>query len=198
MEMQILEIAERIRGLRQIMDISEQEMAQITGVNVEDYRDYENGKNDFPFTFLLKSAERFGIDIVELMTGVDPKLSFYTVVRRGGGLPIERRKGFQYRHLAHLMKNKIAEPFLVTAPYSEEEQNKPTTYSAHQGQEFDYILKGSLKVDFDGHVEILQAGDAVYYDSGHRHGMIAAGGADCEFLAVVLKKQEEKTGKGDK
>lgn len=192
METQIKEIAERIRGLRQIMDISEEEMAKVTGVTLEEYRAYENGNEDFTFTFLLKSAERFGVDIVELMTGENPHLSFYTIVRSGKGLPIERRKGFEYRHLAPYLKNKLTEPFLVTAPYSEEEQLDPIEYSTHDGQEFDYILKGSLKVDFDGHVEVLNEGDSVCYDSNHRHGMIATSGADCEFLAIVLKKTENK------
>lgn len=112
-------------------------------MTVEEYREYEKGKLDFPFTFLLKSAERFGVDITELLTGDNPKLSFYTVVRRGQGPQIERRKGFEYRHLAYLMKNRMAEPFLVTAPYVEAEQNKPIKYSTHEGQEFDMVLKGS-------------------------------------------------------
>jgi mannose-6-phosphate isomerase-like protein (cupin superfamily) len=128
------------------------------------------------------------VDIVELLTGSNPTLSFYTVVRKGGGLPIERRKGFDYKHLAYLLKDKMVEPFLVTVPYSQEEQNIPMYYSTHAGQEFDYILNGSLKVDLEGHVEILNAGDSVLYDSGHSHGMIAMNGADCQFLAIVIPK----------
>lgn len=189
MEMQIREIAERIKGLREMLDIPQEEMAKVTGLSVQEYGDMEKGECDFPFTFLMKCAERFHVDIVELMTGSDPKLSFYTVVRQNKGLPIQRREGFTYRHLAYLFKGKFAEPFLVTAPYSEKEQNQPIEYSTHEGQEFDFILKGSLKVDFEGHIEVLNAGDAVYYDSGHPHGMIAASGTDCEFLAVLLKKQ---------
>lgn len=190
MEPMLAEIAERIRGLRELMDISEEEMASVTGVSLEEYRKYEQGETDFPFTFLLKSAERFGVDIVELMSGEDPHLSFYTVVRRGKGLPMERRKGFAYRHLAFLFKHKLSEPFLVTAPYSAEEQGKPIPYSVHDGQEFDYILKGTLRVELEGHVELLNEGDSIYYDSGHRHGMMAVNGQDCQFLAVVLKKPE--------
>jgi transcriptional regulator with XRE-family HTH domain len=198
METLISEIAQRIKGLRQLMELSEEELAGVTGVTVEEYRDYESGNNDFPFTFLMKCAMRFGIDIVELMTGENPRLSFYTVVRAGHGLPIERRRGFKYRHLAYLIKNKLSEPFLVTAPYSDEEQDRSMQYSVHEGQEFDYILKGSLKIDLDGHIEVLGEGDSIYYDSGHRHGMIATNGADCDFLAIVFKKPEEKPGRGDK
>jgi quercetin dioxygenase-like cupin family protein len=197
METLISEIAQRIRGLRELLELSEEEMAAVTEVTVEEYRDYESGKNDFPFTFLFKCALRFDVDIIELMTGENPRLSFYTIVRAGQGLPIERRTGFKYRHLAYHIKNKLAEPFLVTVPYSEEDQAKPIHYSVHEGQEFDFILKGSLKVDLDGHVEVLGEGDSIFYDSGHRHGMIAAGGTDCDFLAIVLKKPEEKSVKGE-
>lgn len=187
MEMRIAEIAERIRGLRDLMGISEQEMAKVNDVTVEKYREYESGSVDFSFTFLLKSSERFGVDIAELLTGDNPKLSFYTVVRRGKGAQIERRKGFEYKHLAHLMKNRIAEPFIVTAPYVETQQNIPIEYSTHEGQEFDLVLKGILKIELEGHVEVLNEGDSIYYDSGHKHGMIAIGGSDCQFLAVVMK-----------
>jgi transcriptional regulator with XRE-family HTH domain len=192
METQIKEIAERIRGLREMMGISEEEMAEITGVDIAEYQNYESGKNDFTFTFLLRCAQRFGVDIVELMTGENPHLSFYMVTRGGKGLPIERRKGLVSRHLAPYLKSKLAEPFFVTAPYSEEEQSRPIHYSTHEGQEFDYIIKGSLKVDLDGHIEILVAGDSLLYDSGHRHGMIATGGEPCEFLAIVIKKEDQK------
>lgn len=187
METQIGEIAERIKGLRTILDLSEEEMSKATDVTVEEYRLYESGSIDFTFTFLLKSAGRLGVDLSELLNGETPKLSFYTVARNGKGLPFERRKGFTYRHLAYLMKNRIAEPFMVTAPYNEEEQNKPIHYSRHEGQEFDIILKGTLKMDLDGHIEVLHEGDSIYYDSGHNHGMIATGGSECQFLAVVLK-----------
>ena len=84
---------------------------------------------------------------------------------------------------------------LVVAPYSEEEQNAPIHLSHHSGQEFDYILSGSLRVEFEGGgSHVLHAGDCVYYDSGHGHGMIAVGGEDCQFLAIVLKgdKKEER------
>jgi transcriptional regulator with XRE-family HTH domain len=192
MEICIAEIAERIRSLRNLLDITEEEMAEVTGLTLEKYREYESGNIDFSFTFLLKSSERFGVDITELLTGDNPKLSFYTVVRQGKGPQIERRKGFEYRHLAYLMKNRMAEPFLVTAPYCEAEQNRPIEYSTHEGQEFDIVLKGIIKIDLKGHVEVLNEGDSIYYDSGQKHGMIAVGGSDCQFLAIVIKPNKSE------
>lgn len=192
MEAKIVEIAQRIRTLREILEFSTAEMAAATDVSEERYIALENGESDFSFTFLLKCADKFGVDMIELVTGEPPKLSFFTIVRNGEGLPIKRRAGFEYNHLAYLFKHKLAETFLVTAPYIEEQQNQPLVLSTHEGQEFDYILEGSLLVDMDGHRDVLNAGDSIYYDSGHGHGMIATGGKECKFLAVVMKAPEKE------
>jgi len=194
MSEQIIQVAERIRGLRLILDITPEEMAEVTDTTVEQYLGLESGENDFSFTFLFKCAQRFGVDIAEIVTGDMPKLSFYTITRAGEGLPIRRRAGFEYQHMAFLLKNRMAEPFIVKAPYNEEEQNKPIHLSTHAGQEFDLVLKGQLKMQLENHVEILNEGDSVYYNSDHGHGMIAAGGQDCTFLAIVIPEpdQEEK------
>ncbi len=191
METKLIEIAIRIRELREILEITPQEAAEATNVSVEEYLSCEKGERDFSFTFLYQCAKLFGVDMVELVTGENPRLSFYSIVRKDEGLPIKRRAGFNYQHLAYLFKNKTCEPFLVTAPYSEEEQEKPIHLSYHKGQEFDYILEGDLKVQLEEHCEILHAGDAIYYNAGHGHGMIATGGKECRFIAVVLKEEEE-------
>lgn len=191
MEPKLIEIAQRIHELREILEISVEDMAHYLGIDKDMYIRYEEGKEDFTFTFLYQCATRFGVDIVELVTGEEPKLSFYTIVKKGHGLPIKRRAGFSYQHLAHLFKDKTAEPFLVTAPYSESEQDKPIKLSYHKGQEFDYIISGKLKIAMENHIEILEAGDAIYYNSAHGHGMIATGGEDCVFLAVVMKDEED-------
>lgn len=192
MEPKIAEIAERIRALREMLGLSYEEMAEATEVSIDDYIASESGTRDFTFTFLYKCAEKFGVDIIEIMTGENPHLSGYTVVRGGKGLSIKRRAGFEYNHLAAHFKNKLAEPFLVKAPYREEEQNKPIAMSMHEGQEFDYILSGSLKFVHEEHVEELNEGDSVFYDSGRKHGMIATSKDGCTFLAVVIKEKEDE------
>jgi len=192
MENNIAQVAQRVKGLRQILDIPAEEMARVAGVALAEYLSCEAGERDFSFTFLFKCAQRFGVDISELVTGDSPKLQSYTVVRSGGGMPIERRQGFFYRHLAYLLRGRMAEPFLVTAKYSEAEQTAPIRMSTHLGQEFDYVLSGRLKFQIDGHTEVLNPGDCVYYNSATEHGMIAADGADCRFLAVVIPEKQEE------
>lgn len=185
-------VAERIRGLRDVLDISVEEMACCTDTSVKEYEEFEAGQRDFTFSFLFKCAQRFGVDMTDLLTGDMPKLSTYTVCRKGEGLPIERRQGFTYQNLAYLFKGRVAEPFYVTAPYREDEQQKPIMLSTHEGHEFDYVLKGSMKFVIGNHVEVLSEGDSVYYASNNPHGMIAVGGQACEFLSMILKDEDMK------
>jgi len=188
MEIRIIEVAERIRSLREIMNFSVEEMAKAVNYTVDRYEAAERGEIDFSINFLYKCADKFGVDMVEILTGEKPHLSFYAITRKGNGLPMERRSGFNYFHLGARLKDKRCEPFTVTAPYSEEEQNHPIHLSSHEGQEFDYILKGKMKIALENHIEILSEGDSVFFDSAHPHGMIAVDGEDCTFLAIVLKK----------
>ena len=195
---QLAEVAERIRTMREIMGLSEEEMAQRTGVTPEEYRRCETGESDFSFTFIYKCAERFGVDPTDLIKGVSPTLSTYTISRRGEGLPITRRHGFKYLNLAPLFKQKTAEPFYVTMPYNEAEQNVAIKLSTHQGQELDIIVKGSMRVQVGTHVEELGEGDTIYYNSATPHGMIATGGSDCEFYAIVMRPGEALAPEKDK
>ncbi len=192
MENQVMQIAQRLKGTRILEGYTPEEMAAAADVTVDEYLEYESGNVDFGFTFIYKCANKLGLDISELIIGEMPKLSFYTIVRKDEGMDIKRRAGFKYLHKAAYIKNRSAEPFVVTAPYIEEEQNAPIPLSSHAGHEFDMVLKGKLKITLGTHTEILEAGDSVYYDSGHPHGMIAVGGEPCEFLAVVLDDAGEK------
>jgi mannose-6-phosphate isomerase-like protein (cupin superfamily) len=181
------EVITRIRTLREDLGINTAKMAEATGRTVEQYEAQEAGGEDLSFTFLYKAARRLGVDVIELLTGESPHLTHYSVVRKGEGLHIRRRAGFEYLHQAPFFKNKFCEPFIVTAPYLEEEQNRPIHLSRHRGQELDYIISGRLRFAYEDRVEELGPGDTLLYDSGRGHGMIATGGEPCVFLAIVMK-----------
>ncbi|MBR6754336.1 MAG: AMP-binding protein [Clostridia bacterium] len=192
MEQQSKLIAERLKWARENLDIPASAMAEACGIGEEEYVRLENGEDDFSFTFLFKCAKLLGMDISELVSGSDPKLDFYNLTRAGGGITIKREKGFDYRHVAPLLKNRMSEPFIVTAKYDEDAVNKPIPVATHKGQEFDLILTGQLKVQIGRHSYVMNPGDTIYYDSAHPHGMIAVGGSDCTFLAVVFKESFEE------
>lgn len=187
----LFEVALRIREMREISGISEEIMAEKTEVTLDEYRNYEQGKSDFPFTFLHKCALVFGIDITDILEGRSANLSSYTVTRKGQGQDTAKEKGIAIKNLAPFFKKKLAEPYWVKYEYSEEQQNKPIHLTKHSGQEFDFVMKGKLKVQIGEHTEVLSEGDSIYYNSSTPHGMIAIDGEDCLFVAVVLSGDEE-------
>ena len=189
----LMEVATRIREMRQIFGFTEEEMAQKTEVTLSEYQDYETGKLDFPFTFIHKCSLAFGIGITDLLEGQSAHLSSYTVTRKGQGTQTAEEDGIEIRNLAPMFRNKIAEPYWVKYEYSEELQNKPIHLTKHSGQEFDLVLKGRLKVQVGDNIEYLSEGDSIYYNSSTPHGMIAVDGSECLFVAVVLPgaNQEE-------
>lgn len=177
-------IAVRICDLREISGLTQLEVAEASGVPLEDYAEYEKGVRDFSFSHLFNIAKALGVDISDLLTGESPKLRGYVVTRSGQGLAFDRRKAYHYQHLAYNFRDKKAEPFIVTVEYDGETSGK--TAHAHEGQEFDYVLTGRMMVELGGNKVVLEAGDSVYYDSSLPHAMYALD-ADAKFIAVVIK-----------
>ena len=191
LDFKIREMAERIRELREITRYTPEEMAAKTDVTVEEYLACENGQSDLNFAFIYRCSLAFGVNVTDIIDGVSPKLKSYTVTRGGLGQRIEQAHGMTYYNLAYAFQNRIAEPLYVRSEYNEEAQHKDIELTTHAGQEIDIVITGSLMVQVGSHREILHAGDTIYYDSSAPHGMIAVGGQDCEFYAIVLNPTGE-------
>ncbi len=186
----LLEVARRIKEMREIVGLSQSEMAEKTQVTSAEYAKYENGEMDFPFSFIHKCSLAFGIGITDLLEGKSALLSSYTITRKGEGQTTAKENGIEIQNLAPMFRNKIAEPHWVRYEYSEELQNKPIHLATHSGQEFDFVISGHLKIQVGDNVEYLHEGDSIYYNSSEPHGMIAVDGQDCLFVAVVLPGEE--------
>ena len=191
---QLMEVAFRIREMRGICGFSEAEMARKTDTTPEEYRAYEGGRADLPFTFIHKCSLAFGVGLTDLLEGHSAHLSSYTVTRKGQGQQTAREPGIEISNLAPFFRNKLAEPYYVTYDYDESQQHMPIHLTTHSGQEFDIVLSGQLKVQVGEHTEILSEGDSILYNSSAPHGMIAVGGRPCVFCAVVIsgEKTDEK------
>ncbi len=191
LEYKIREMAERIHTLREITGLTTAEMAQKTGVTEEEYILCEQGQSDLNFAFLYRCALSLGVDITDLIEGQSPKLRGYTVTRKGQGQKIEQAHGMVYYNMASDFRNRISEPLYVVNKYSEEAEHSDIELTTHDGQECDLIIEGSMKIQIGEHTEILHQGDCIYFDSSTPHGMVATGGTDCIFYAIVLTPQKE-------
>ena len=183
---QLMEVATRIKDMRELLGYSMQKMAELTEVSEERYKLYESGTADLPFSFMHKCAKVFGVEITLLLEGSSAKLTGYTVTRKNKGLVTASEDGITIQDLAPMFRKKLATPYWVTYRYSQDLQDKPIHTTTHAGQEFDLIIKGTLKIRVGDHEEVLHEGDSIFYKSSTPHGMIAVGGQDCVFLSMIM------------
>lgn len=183
MSEQVKQIAMRITDLREISDYTVAQMADMCGVSEDEYARYESGETDIPISFLLKLNEIFHVDMTELLTGEAPRLNVYSVTRAGKGVDIQRRDQYIYKNLGYNFVHRKIEPLFVTIPV---DTNKKLEPNSHEGQEFDYILSGTMKIVVAGHEVILRPGDSIYYNSRAPHAMTCAGDEPVNFLAMVI------------
>jgi transcriptional regulator with XRE-family HTH domain len=182
-----MEIANRIRELRESSGASAEEAAGRLGLGLAEFMDYESGLLDVPISVLYAIAGKFGVDMTDLMTGQSPNLQQYCVVRDGKGPEIERFPGYRFQSLASDFQNRLFEPLLVTLDPA---KNHSIGLVKHGGQEFNYVLAGRVRVVLGGKAVDLGAGDSVYFDPTIPHGQLALDDAPASFLTVIMHDQE--------
>lgn len=184
MDDQIKQIAERLKGLRDALELSVDDVARQFDLPVAEYVQYESGNSDIPMSFLCSVAKANHIELTSLISGDDPHMSSYFVTRNGKGISVERVKDYKYQALASGFKNPKGEPFLVTV------EPKPEPFTMHLNthftEEFNLVLAGKLLLRYGDKDLILQEGDSIYFDAKKPHGMKALEGKPVRFLAVIL------------
>ena len=194
MTYKIKEIAGRIRELREITGLTVEEMASRTGVSVEEYIECEAGNHNMSIAFLYRCVLIFGVDMGDLLEGRSPKLRSYALTRKGEGQRIEEAHNMVGFNLAADFRNRISLPLYMEVKYRPAAELEPIPLITHEGQECDIVIRGHLKVQIGQHTEVLNPGDCIYYDSSNPHGMIAVGGEDCAFYAIVLSNSAAREG----
>lgn len=181
---QIQAIALRIRELREISGLSVGTLAKEMGVTSETYAGYESGEIDIPIGFLYELANKYKVELTAILTGSEPKLRSYSLVRSGDGVVVNRKKQYHYLSLAYNFVGKKGEPFMVTIDPKEEDDD--VSLSSHPGQEFNYMVEGRLQIFIDGHEAVLETGDSLYFDSNKPHGMKALDDKPAKLLAIII------------
>jgi quercetin dioxygenase-like cupin family protein len=180
MQEKIKQVASRIRELREIFGVSGAALAGEFQIAEADYQRYESGTVDIPVGILYQIAQRFQVELTTLLTGEEPRLRTYALTRAGQGVSVDRSKDYAYQSLAYNFIHKRAEPFLVTVDPG------PEHFNSHPGQEFHYVLAGTLRVLLDQHELVLGPGDSLYFDSSVAHSLTALNDAPAQLIAVIV------------
>ena len=180
MNAEVLAISKRIRELRDILSVDVKTVAEKISVDTETYEKFEKGETDIPIGSLYAIADVLGVDATVLLTGDTPRMNRYSVTRKGGGVTVERYPGYNYQSLSFNFKNRIMDPLLVTLDSKDED---PPTVT-HAGQEFNYVLEGSIRVTLGDKTFVLSPGDSIYFDPSLPHRQASCGGK-AVFLTII-------------
>ncbi len=184
MNEQIKQIAERLAGLREVLELTPEEVARTCRIPVDEYNRMESGKADIPVGVLHQIAEAYGVELTALMFGDEPKMDSYFITRKNKGIAVERVKAYKYQSLAAGFARRKCNPFLVTVHPKPEDE--PVYRNSHPGQEFNYVVRGRMMVEIGGKQLVLEEGDSIYFDSRQPHGMKALDGEKVCFLNVIV------------
>lgn len=186
MSEEMRQLAKRLKEIREICGCSVEDVASRLCVSLEQYLGYEENGENIPISILYELANNYGVDITELLTGKSPKLSNYCVVKKGQSTGVDRYPGYHFGSLAYNFKRRIMEPLMVTVEPDGQEMSLVT----HPGQEFNYVVEGSVIVILEDEEIILEPGDSIYFDPMLPHGQKAGGGRPATFLTVIAEHRQ--------
>lgn len=177
----VREITQRIAELRDACGYTIEEFARELGIDSAVYEAYEQNASAIPVSLICNIANLCGVELSEIMTGISAKLHTLQIVKKGEAAGMRRYPGYRLEDLAHRFAGKTMQPIMVTIL----PDDPPAPLVAHGGQEFNYVLEGTVELQWGEKSYILEPGDCVYFDPSHEHGQRCAGETRARFLTVI-------------
>jgi phosphate butyryltransferase len=174
-----------IKEIRKRKSCSIDKLAELVGMDKEYLKGLEERDVEASVSELLKISAALETDISALIYGKEFDEAGITVTRPETRRVVERRKRHKYESLAPDYSGRHMEPFLVEV-FEQDEKN--LEFSSHDGEEFHYVIKGSLKIIVDDQEYLLNQGDTLYFDSSFRHALNAIGG-NAEVLVSIYNEK---------
>ena len=183
-------IGSKIKGIRESKNLTIEEIAESSGLSVEQISSIENDQNLPSLGPLIKIARALG---VRLGTFMDDNDALGPVVCRAedrerdssisfSNGATDARKHMEYHPLAQQKAGRHMEPFIIDINPSEQQEFK---LSAHEGEEFIYVMDGEVEIEYGKEKYMLKEGDSIFYDSIVKHHVHGAPGKSAKILAVV-------------
>ena len=181
-------VGHKIKGIRESKNLTIEEISERSGLSAEQITSIENDQFLPSLGPLIKIARALG---VRLGTFLDDNDELGPVVcraeERDSSLSFsndaaEARKNMVYHSLAKKKMGRHMEPFIIDIQPSEEKDFK---LSAHEGEEFIYVMSGEVEIAYGKTHYTLREGDSIFYDSIVNHHVHGASGKSAQILAVV-------------
>lgn len=181
-------VGEKIKSLREAKGIGIEELAERSGLALEQIQRIETNIDLPSLAPLIKIARVLG---VRLGTFLDDQTELGPVVCRKADSTdtisfsnnaTHSRRHMQYHSLSKSKADRHMEPFIIDV---EETADTDFVLSSHEGEEFIYVMEGTMEVAYGKNTYVLEAGDSIYYDSIVPHHVHAFQGQRAKILAVI-------------
>ena len=180
----------KIKGIRETKNLSVEEIAERSGLSTEQIISIETDQNLPSLGPLIKIARALGVRLGTFMddndalgpvvTRAEEREQAHTISFSNGAA--DARKHMEYHPLAQQKAGRHMEPFIIDI----NPEDKPNfQLSAHEGEEFIYVMEGEIEVEYGKEVYRLKQGDSIYYDSIVKHHLHGGPGKAAKILAVV-------------
>ena len=183
-------VGSKIKGIRESKNLSLEEIAESSGLTTDQISSIESGQTMRSLGPLIKIARALG---VRLGTFMDDNDALGPVVCRAedrekdssisfSNGATDARKHMEYHPLAQQKAGRHMEPFIIDI---NPEENQDYKLSAHEGEEFIYVMEGEVEVVYGKEKYSLKEGDSIYYDSIVKHHLHGAPGKSAKILALI-------------
>jgi len=184
-----LHVGEKIKRLREGAGLTIEQLAERAGMKPEDLERIEQEMISPALGVLTKVCDGLGVRLGRFFD-MGPR-KYYALVRSSDEKVATRVAsksgadyGYEYTSLGFEKRQRVMEPFLITInpPSDASEMEKA---SAHDGEEFVYVLEGELEIQLQDESFLLQPGDSIYYDASVPHRVMHRGQGPARVLAVI-------------
>jgi len=172
----IVPVGKKIKKARTAKKISLDMLANETGYSVDDLKKIEEGGKTPHVGTLLQISRALKIDSGLLLE--DEKSNLKKRIKEYS----KRTENYAYKTLTPGAENKHLKAFKVVV--EPEKDHKGVGYN-HEGEEFVYVLSGGVEVTVGEHVNTLNPGESLHFNSGIPHKLKNTTKRKAELLVVI-------------
>lgn len=189
-EQQLFSIGSKLRSVRESRGFTSYQLAQKAGITEARLMSFEEGYATPTIATLLKISQALGVSMgFFFQEQAAPKRVEVVRADQRKVVPRDKEEGteelcYTYQSLSPTFPDKRMQPFYIEVELVDIEKVKP---AVHPGEEFIFVLEGSVRWKGADESHTLNAGDAIHFDSEIPHTIVGIGDAKPKVIAVVYQ-----------